>query len=64
MTSHTERETLISEIAKLQEMQLKAKDDSELLGLTSEQSLLAFDARLTRMTLLVRRLAELDALRT
>jgi hypothetical protein len=54
------RESLLNEITILQGQQLTMHQEASIRGWTPQQSLRAFDARLARMTLLVRQLAELD----
>ena len=62
MASSEKRETLINEIGNLQSQQLASHHEAAIRGWTSEQSLLASDMRLARITSLVRQLAELDEL--
>jgi len=64
MTSSEKRETLISEIGNLYSIQMASHHEAAIFGWTSEQSLLASDIRLARITSLVRQLAELDEIAT
>ena len=60
MTSSEKGETLINEIGNLYSIQMASNHEAAIFGWTSEQSLLASDKRLARITSLVRQLAELD----
>ena len=60
MTSSEKGETLINEIGNLYSIQMGSNHEAAIFGWTSEQSLLASDKRLARITSLVRQLAELD----